>query len=86
MVQYRSAPRIKYRFVLHFDDGTAEMVSLPDETVKLLEQRVERCTCERRARATVRTGACSRCRSGRRTSDAAIVGPPLNRGKPVGKS
>ena len=47
IVKYRSGPRVKYRFLMHFDDGADDLVQLPDETVHLLEERVERCTCER---------------------------------------
>ena len=47
IVQYRMGARVKYRFVLHIDDGADDLVQLPDEPVKLLDSTVERCTCER---------------------------------------
>ena len=50
-MQYRAGTRVKYRFLLHFDDGTPELVQLPDDSVQLLEESVARCTCERCAAA-----------------------------------
>ena len=48
IVQYRMGARVKYRFVLHIDDGADNLVQLPDEPVKLLlDSTVERCICER---------------------------------------
>ena len=38
---------MKYRFIMHFDDGAREKVALPDEGVLLSHERVERCSCER---------------------------------------
>ena len=47
VVKFRAGPRVKYRFVLHFDDGADDLVQLPDDTVVLLADTVDRCTCER---------------------------------------
>ena len=43
-----SSDSMKYNFVMHFDDGTAEKIALPDEdgTVVLGDEVVERCTYE----------------------------------------
>ena len=47
MVTFRPGARVKYRCIMHFDDGTREKVALPDEGVLLSHERVERCSCER---------------------------------------
>ena len=47
IVNFRAGPRITYRIVMHFDDGTTELVQLPDETVQILDETVSLCTCER---------------------------------------
>lgn len=49
IVTFRPGRRVKYNFVMHFDDGTSERIALPDEegTVVLGDERVDRCTCER---------------------------------------
>jgi len=44
IVNFRAGPRITYRFVMHFDDGTTELVQLPDETVQILDETVSLCT------------------------------------------
>ena len=49
IVTHRPGNRVKYNFVMHFDDGTVEKVQLPDVegTVVLGDEVVDRCTCER---------------------------------------
>jgi len=47
IVIFRAGPRIMYNFEMHFDDGARELVQLPDETVQILDETVEHCTCER---------------------------------------
>ena len=52
LVTYRPGRRVKYNFIMHFDDGTPEKireVALPDAegTVLLGDEVVDRCTCER---------------------------------------
>ena len=46
-LEKRLCDALRRWFVMHFDDGADDLVQLPDETVCLLEERVERCTCER---------------------------------------
>jgi hypothetical protein len=49
LVTHRPGGRVKYNFVMHFDDGTREKIALPDAdgTVVLGDEVVERCACER---------------------------------------
>ena len=37
----------KWKFVLHFDDGQDELISLPDDSVRFLPELVHCCRCER---------------------------------------
>ena len=46
LVMYRPmAPT--YNYLLHFDDGWRSLVGLPDQSVRLLDERVTRCVCDR---------------------------------------
>ena len=46
IVMFRSAAAT-YNYLIHFDDGWRSLVGLPDESVHLLSESVQRCTCER---------------------------------------
>ena len=46
LVMYRPAATM-YNYLLHFDDGWHSLVGLPDASVRLLSERVVRCTCAR---------------------------------------
>ena len=50
IVKYRTGSRVKYKYLLHFDDGADDLVQLDDEdlkSIKVLDERVERCTCDK---------------------------------------
>ena len=46
---------------MHFDDRLTEPITLPDETIHILDEVVDRCCCDRAVRAW--TGKGERCRS-----------------------
>ena len=49
IVTFRPGRRVKYNYIMHFDDGTAEKIALPDEegTIEIRDDAVEMCTCDR---------------------------------------
>ena len=49
IVTFRPGRRVKYNYIMHFDDGTAEKIALPDEegTIEIRDDVVEMCTCDR---------------------------------------
>ena len=47
IVTFRPPPVRKWKFVMHFDDGQEELISLPDDSVRFLPEVVDRCRCVR---------------------------------------